>query len=367
MDSYIDARFERVEKALATLIESITKYTPQTPQALELASADRELSNGLLDLQTHQNNHVRILALQAASNALDAQIRDTLRLLWNTRKDITSTHVTKFPHGPSYDVNWEELLGYARRISKTTLPAPSILAAAAAASNLGDPIGAESVGEITGDAVNTPNTTAAPTPAPGAATPLGNGAATPAATQQQSQSQQQQQQQRQSTQQRNGTALPDEWARFLDPLTDQTFYPWPTEEKIRMGALASIQAIIDQGIDPRGFDPTEEEARRQREEEMRREQEEKEAAEREENLRRMREEQARVARERQRERERAQEEAARRGSSGATGEWGQAAGGGGGGAGASASATGGRPAGAALDAAKKQFHFMGDDDDDDED
>lgn len=363
MDSFVDARFERVEKALATLIESITKYTPQTPQAVELASADRELTNGLLDLQTHQNNHLRILALQAASDALDAQIRDTLRLLWNTRKDITSTHVTKFPDGPSYDVNWEELLGYARRISKTTLPAPSILAAAAAASNGGDP-GAESVGEIAGDAVNTPNTTAAPTPAPGAATPLGNGAATPAP---QSQSQQQQSQQQPSTQQTNGTALPDEWARFLDPLTDQTFYPWPTEEKIRMGALASIQALLDQGIDPRGFDPAEEEARRQREEEMRREQEEKEAAEREENLRRMREEQARVARERQRERERAQEEAARRGSSGApaTGDRGPE-GAGGAGADAGAGAAGGRPAGGASDAAK-QFHFMADDDDDDED
>lgn len=365
MDAFIDARFERVEKALATLIESITKYTPQTPQALELASADSELANGLLELQTHQNNHARILALQAASNALDAQIRDTLRLLWNTRKDITSTHITKFPDGPSYDVNWEELLGYARRISKTTLPAPSILAAAAAAaaSNVGDPQGAESVGEITGDAVNTPNTTAAPTPAPGAATPLGNGAATPA-PQSQAPSQSQPQQQ-QSTQQTNGTALPDEWARFLDPLTDQTFYPWPTEEKIRMGALASIQALLDQGIDPRGFDPAEEEARRQREEEMRREQEEKEAAEREENLRRMREEQARVARERQRDRERAQEEAARRGSSGASA--GPAATGAGTGAAAAAGATGGRPSGTVSDAAKKQFHFMGDDDDDDED
>lgn len=354
----MNARFGRVEKALATLVESITKYTPQTPQALELASADRELTSGFIDLQTHQNNHAHILALQAASDSLDAQIRDTLRLLWNTRKDITSTHVTKFPDGPSYDVNWEELLGYARRISKTTLPAPSILAAAAANVAGDAQAGADSVGEVTGDAVNTPNTTAAPTPAPGggAATPLGNGAATPSAAQSQPQSQQPMQQ----------TALPDEWARFLDPLTDQTFYPWPTEEKIRMGALASIQALLDQGIDPRGFDPAEEEARRQREEEMRREQEEKEAAEREDHLRRMREEQARVARQRQRERERAQEEAARRGSSGASAS--QAVGAaaastGGGGNGAEA----GRPAGTASDAAKRQFHFMGDDDDDDED
>lgn len=357
MDAFIDARFERVEKALATLVESITKYTPQSPQALELAAADDALAAGFLALQAHQNNHARLLALQAASDALDAQIRDTLRLLWATRRDITATHVTTFPDGPSYDVNWEELLGYARRISKTTLPAPSILAAAAAAASGRDAqAGADSAGEITGDAVNTPNTTAAPTPAAGggggAASPQANGVATPGAVHHQPPAQQQQQQQQ--------TALPDEWARFLDPLTDQTFYPWPTEEKIRMGALASIQALLDQGVDPRGFDPAEEEARRHREEEMRREQEEKEAAEREEHLRRMREEQARVARERQRERERAQEEAARRGSSGASA--GQAAS-----AAAAAAAEAGRPAGTTSDAAKKQFHFMGDDDDDDED
>lgn len=348
MDSYIDARFERVEKALTTLIESITKYTPQTTQALDLAAADRELTNGLLDLQTHQNNHARLISLKAASDALDGQIRDTLRLLWNTRKDITSTHITKFPDGPRYEVNWEELLGYARMISKTTLPAPSILTAAAAAARNAE----QGDMTITGDAVNTPNTTAAPTPAPGVATPVGNGAATPAP-----QSQQQQATQGTTmTAATNGTALPDEWARFLDPLTEQQFFPWPTEEKIRMGALASIQGLIDQGIDPRGFDPAEEEARRKREEEERQVQEEKEAAEREENLRRMREEQARIARERQRERERAQEEAARRGSSGA-GEWTQSAGAG------AERAAGAQPA----EPAKRQFQFMGDLDDDDDD
>lgn len=363
MDKIVDVRFERVEKALATLVESITKYNPQASQALELANADNELGHGLKQrmpslylpssassihianelafptVETHQNNYRRLESLKASSTALDAQIRDTIRTLWNTRKDITSTSTTAAPDGPQYDVNYEELLSYARRISKMTLPPASILSRLEAAN-------ADS-GASTGEAVNTPNTTAAPTPVAGGSTPnpntTSNGAPTPAA-----QSQSQGQQGTQTTANSGATALPEEWTQFLDPLTGHVFLPWATEDKIRVGALASIQNLVEEGIDPRGYDPAEEEARRQREEQERREQEEREALEREENLRKMREEQARIARERQRERERLQEEALRRGSTGGGGP-----------------SPGG--AGASNEPQKKQFQFMGGDLDDDDD
>ncbi|ROW05373.1 hypothetical protein VSDG_00506 [Cytospora chrysosperma] len=352
MDTYVDARFERVEKALATLVESITKYTPQASQAADLAAADKELARGLRQLEIHQNNHRRLESLKAASSALDAQIRDTLRTLWTTRKDITSTTTTVFPDGPHYEVNYEELLSYARRISKMTMPPPSIIASYGNAVNGGDDNSAVS----TGDAVNTPTTTAAP-PTPvavggggGGSTPnpnaMTNGAGTPAPqSQSQSQSQSQGQQGTQATATSGATALPPEWTQFLDPLTGHVFVPWAQDEKVRVGALASIQHLLEQGIDPRGFDPAEEEARRQREEEERREQEEKEAREREENLRRMREEQARIARERQQERERALEEAQRRGSTGG----------------------GPSPVAGPSEPQKRQFQFMGGDLDDDDD
>lgn len=342
MDTYVDARFERVEKALATLVESITKYTPQASQAADLAAADKELARGLQRLEAHQTNHHRLEALKAASSALDAQIRDTLRTLWTTRRDITSTATTVFPDGPHYDVNYDELLSYARRISKMTMPPPSIIASYGAAAAAG--AGGDDSAVSTGDAVNTPTTTAAPpTPNPNAMT---NGAATPGA---QPQSQSQSQSQSQGTQGTaaggGATALPAEWTQFLDPLTGHVFVPWAQDEKVRLGALASIQHLLEQGVDPRGFDPAEEEARRQREEEERREQEEKEAREREENLRRMREEQARVARERQLERERALEEAQRRGSTGG----------------------GPSPVAGPSEPQKRQFQFMGGDLDDDDD
>jgi Vitamin-D-receptor interacting Mediator subunit 4 len=68
------------------------------------------------------------------------------------------------------------------------------------------------------------------------------------------------------------------WDQYLNP-ADAPFIPWPSEETIRRGALASIQILVDQGVDPSTFDPersAELEAERKRveeEEERRREME----------------------------------------------------------------------------------------------
>lgn len=47
MDKIIDKRFERVEKALATLINSIATYNPSHAHANDLVIADAELNQGL--------------------------------------------------------------------------------------------------------------------------------------------------------------------------------------------------------------------------------------------------------------------------------------------------------------------------------
>jgi hypothetical protein len=47
MNDIIDQRFERVEKALATLITSISTYNPSIAHANDLVTADAELSLGL--------------------------------------------------------------------------------------------------------------------------------------------------------------------------------------------------------------------------------------------------------------------------------------------------------------------------------
>lgn len=53
MDKYIDSRFERLEKALNGLIDSVTKYSPSTTLGLELEMADNELSKGLEEGKRH--------------------------------------------------------------------------------------------------------------------------------------------------------------------------------------------------------------------------------------------------------------------------------------------------------------------------
>lgn len=62
MDNFIDGRFERVEKALATLISSISTYNPAPALAIDLVAADTELNQGLQQgailASTHMLSHV---------------------------------------------------------------------------------------------------------------------------------------------------------------------------------------------------------------------------------------------------------------------------------------------------------------------
>lgn len=49
MDKQLDVCFDRVEKALGTLVDSIAKYHPSVAQVNELGLADVELNKGLED------------------------------------------------------------------------------------------------------------------------------------------------------------------------------------------------------------------------------------------------------------------------------------------------------------------------------
>lgn len=313
MDKYIDQRFERVERALASLIDSITKYTPSTTVANDLAKADKELSDGLNDLQTHQNNHLRIQELRKETADLDAQIKTTVSLLWSTRKEITSTPTTSYPSsGPRYPFTYSDLLDYARRISTNTLPAGGI--------TNGVDLSAPQPETQQPSADQTPVTAASENqPA------VTNGATTDPSQQTQP-----------DTSQSFSTALPDHMSAVVNLLDNAVFYPWPGEDKIRSGALDACQQLLDSGVDPKGYDPVERERQRQAEVE---EAKQREVLQEEERKRREEERFAQMARERaaaqERERERMQE-----------------------------AGTGGSPI---AKTAQKQFQFMsGLDDDEDE-
>ncbi|CAJ2513904.1 Uu.00g020230.m01.CDS01 [Anthostomella pinea] len=339
MDKKLDSCFDRVEKALATLVDSIAKYNPSIIQVQELGNAETQLTEGLQDLQTHQTNYRRIQELHAATSSFDTQIKDALRLLANTRKELLSTPATVFPDGPSYDIKYDELLSYARRISKTTMPPVGAVNSIQADTQMkGENGGMETAATTPGE---TPN---------GVQSQPQSAAATPANGIQQSFDASQQ------TAISGGTTLPEHLTAHLNPNSGCEFVPWPSEEQVRKGAIASLSFITEQGINPENYDPAEEEARKKREEEERREQEERERVEREERERKAREEQARLRAERERNRELEEAENRRRASVGTGGA------GAGAGAGAAPTAPGGPPRPQAT-----QFHFMGDDDDDDDD
>lgn len=49
-------------------------------------------------------------------------------------------------------------------------------------------------------------------------------------------------------------------SQWLDPSAQIAFVPWPTEEVIRRGALAQIQVMLEQGVDPSSVPAAVEEA-----------------------------------------------------------------------------------------------------------
>ncbi|KAF4126914.1 Vitamin-D-receptor interacting Mediator subunit 4 [Geosmithia morbida] len=352
MDTFIDGRFERLQRALASLIDSVNKYHPSTIQAGELQAADEDLCRGLEQVQTHQINHLRIQQLRKSSTALDDQIKDTLSSLASTRRDISTTHTTTFPDGPNYPVTYEELLSYARRISKTTMapagavkPPPSTAPAGMASPDIQTPM-------TTASAAPTPSQPQSPSvtngPAAGAtatATATAGAGSWPSSTPAPATAQPQ----------NANITLPDVVSQYLNPLSGQLFFPWPPEEKIRGGALASNQILEDKGIDPRGYDPAEEEERLRREDEARKEKEERDRLEVEERERRAREERERMRQERERQQEEWRKASISDASPGTAG------------AGAApADAAAAAPAPAAP-AEKKQFQFTSLDDLDDDD
>ena len=202
----------------------------------------------LYKVSTHQRNYAKIVTLRNSSKALDQQIRDTLILLTNTRRSLLDTPSTTFPDHIN-PVSYSELLSYARRISKFTLPftyreseipsADTDLAAGATPK--------ESKSEVQTNGTTIPvtitNGVDKDVQMGGTVTAMDIDGATPSNGA------------GQPSQETTTTSLPQDYTQYLDSAAAIPFIPWPTEETIRRGALASIQVLLDKGIDPNTFDP----------------------------------------------------------------------------------------------------------------
>ncbi|CAF9930467.1 hypothetical protein IMSHALPRED_008184 [Imshaugia aleurites] len=235
MNTIIQAQLDRVETALNTLIESIASYNPSIPAANALLAADDDLNNGLKQctnknfqipegpttgislrfllsdisvVSAHQCNHARIQSLRRTIEQQNASITDTLTTLASTRADLLSTP-SSLPQKDARNVPYNELLDYAKRISRYTVPPtfrpglPPAQTALPPAVN-GDTVAIEEGGHDI----------------------------------------------KEEKEGRGTASLEDVERKWLDPLNQIPFVPWVSDETIKRGALAEIQSMVERGQDP---------------------------------------------------------------------------------------------------------------------
>ncbi len=257
MNTIIQSQLDRVDTALNSLITSIESYNPSVPAAIDLLVADdglqqgvklrKHLSAGFNDRKVliphpvaqHQTNHSRILRLRSAIEAHDQQIRSTLTLLAETRKDLLSTPITRFPED-SRNVPFTELLDYAAKISRYTVP-PTFREPISQAD------AAKTTGKIGDDA------------------PVVNGIGDAVAEAREANAIANGDNPRAEEGKENGVGVsslePGE-VDWLNELARTSFVPWPTEQLIKRGALGQIQVMVEQGVNPEVGGAAEEVARR---------------------------------------------------------------------------------------------------------
>ena len=206
MDTHLLALLTRIETALTTLTDSIATYNPSIPAAQALLTADADLQNGLKDLHTHQRNHARIQQLRETIDQQNAQITSTVQLLADTRADLLAVP-TALPQKERRDVQYTELLDYAKRISRFTAPPNFRAQIVPKATETERPDGADVVmGENT------------------AGDKEGIGL----------------------------EQLKQEEKQWLDPWTGIQFTPWPSEEVMKRGALFRLQGMLERKEDIEG-------------------------------------------------------------------------------------------------------------------
>ncbi len=219
MNDIIQTQLDRVETALTQLIDSISSYNPSIPATSALLNADDELKQGLQQLATHQRNHARMHQLREQIAQKNQSITSTLKTLAATRADLLSPP-TSLPSTETRNVPYTDLLDYAKRISRFTVP-PTFR-----------------------PALQLPT---AQTPAPAAAAAVNGADATSPVKET-----------RDGEAVENGGekdgigmgSLEDVERKWLDPLAGMGFVPWVGEEAMRSGALAEIQAMVERGEDP---------------------------------------------------------------------------------------------------------------------
>ena len=206
---------------------------------------------------------MRLIQLRQTAEQLDGQIKNTISKLAEARKQLLSTQWTEFPK-TSRQVPMNELLAYAKRISKFSLPP-----------NYRGPPPQEDAVQIQAESEDTSMTNG------GLTTPAIEQARDPATPGEAKKDPS-------ASQEGRGAmwdALPENTRLWLDQMKNADFVPWPSHDLIRSGALGDIQGQIERGEDPwEKLTPDQQEAAgklKKEREEREEEEEQRERAERE--------------------------------------------------------------------------------------
>ena len=194
----------------------------------------------------HQSNHLRIQELRQTTESLDETLRNTLRLLADARKEILAIPSSTTIDESRREVKADELLAYAKFISKTTVPP-------------------------TFRTQDIP-----PMKSENAQAQITNGMATPPQATQEPENAAYVQSENVGMK-----AMNKEQKELIDPLKNLPFEPWPSAQIIQSGALGDIQRMIENGQDPSSVLTAEEQAEvdRKRKEDEERERKAQEEAE----------------------------------------------------------------------------------------
>ncbi|KAF2687601.1 mediator of RNA polymerase II transcription subunit 4 [Lentithecium fluviatile CBS 122367] len=226
MDDTLNAQFQRIETALSTLVDSIAAYNPSPQAAVELIAADDELSRGLDQLTQHQANHARIQVLRAEADGLEQQLKSSVAALASLRRELFETPATTFSED-SRPVPFDELLQYAKNISKYTVP-PTYR------ERIPTPPAADQDKEGEGASGTASNGINTPAQGQSGGNVSGEGDAGVA---------------------KDITAEEAEWLKKLNE-SQVPWQPWPDNDKIRRSNLMQIQYLLDTKQDPTQVDAT---------------------------------------------------------------------------------------------------------------
>lgn len=224
MNAQLQARLTTLERAIDTLVDSITSYNPSTSAAQTLVAVDDDLNRDLETLAQHQKNYKQLDRLRQTTEALDQQIKDSLNVLADTRRELVTSRPRQEERQLSAEgVEYKKLLATAQRIAKYTTP-PKKAQDAVVKSEGGAERG---LGDIS-QATDTQETS--------------NGAETAEV---------------QTPTKRAMDKIAPHLHAWIDPPQgadgQPIFTPWPNENVIRSGALGLIQRMIEDGQDPDAF------------------------------------------------------------------------------------------------------------------